>query len=128
VFVRYLPQARISVISTPGVIRLLDVHDCDAVCTREIDRIRESMAGGYVLRPHPYVSVGTRVRVRNGVFDGVEGMVTEFRHQCKVVIALSAVQQCFSLEVDLGDLEVLQKPVSRFVADGMGNSLRACRA
>jgi len=51
--------------------------------------------------------------VRDGVFEGMEGMVTEFRHQCKVVIALEAVRQCFSLEVDMSDLVVLNKSVAR---------------
>jgi hypothetical protein len=51
--------------------------------------------------------------VRDGVFAGAEGVVTEFRHQCRVIITLSAVRQCFSLEVALDDLEVLNKPVAR---------------
>jgi hypothetical protein len=50
--------------------------------------------------------------VRSGVFEGVEGIVTEFRHQCRVIITLSAVKQCFSVEVDLGDIDVLRKTVS----------------
>lgn len=117
-FVRYVPQSRLSVISTPGVIRLLGDHESDTVSAVEINRIRESLANGYLLRPHLHVSVGTRVRVRNGVFDGVEGMVTELRHQCKVVIALSAIRQCFSLEVKLEDIEVLRKPFAGAVTSG----------
>jgi hypothetical protein len=42
----------------------------------------------------------------------VEGVVTDFRHRCKVVIALAAVKQCFSLEVDLRDIDVLKKTVA----------------
>jgi hypothetical protein len=38
--------------------------------------------------------------------------VTEFRHQCHVIISLSAVHQCFSLEVELGDIAVFRKTVS----------------
>ena len=65
------------------------------------------------LRPHPYVTLGTRVRVRDGVFGGVEGVVTEPRHECKVIIALGAVRQCFSLETNISDLEVLQEPAAK---------------
>jgi len=112
VFVRFSAQVRLSVISSPGVIRLLGDHDSDTVSAEEIDKIRDGLASGCLLRPHPYVSVGTPVRVRNGVFAGVEGIVTEFRHQCRVILALSAVKQCFSLEVELGDIQVLHKMVS----------------
>jgi len=111
VFARFLPESRITVISTPGVVRSLGDEGGNLVSCVELDKIREGLASGLLLRPHPNVSVGARVRIRAGIFEGVEGVVTEFRQQCKVVIALAAVQQCFSLEVELGDIEVLKKPV-----------------
>lgn len=119
VFVRYAPQNRLSVISTPGVIRLLGDHESETVGADEMERIRKSLAAGYLLRPHAHVSVGTRVRVHNGMFDGVEGIVTQIRSQCKVVITLSAVRQCFSLEVGVDDIEILRKPVAGSVAHGL---------
>lgn len=112
VFIRFSPQARLSVITTPGVIRLLGDHESDTVGAEEIDRIRNGLASGCLLRPHPNISLGTAVRVRSGAFEGVVGTVAEFRHQCRVIIALSAVKQCFSLEVELRDIEVLRKTVS----------------
>ena len=39
--------------------------------------------------------------------------MTEFRRQCKVILALAAIRQCFSLELELGDIEVLKKPAVR---------------
>ena len=113
VFVRFPPHARLFAVSMPGVIRLLDSRESDAVSAEEIERIRIGLATDCFLRPHPQVSVGTSVRVRSGVFEGVEGIVTEFRHQCRVIITLSAVKQCFSVEVELRDIEVLRKTVSR---------------
>jgi hypothetical protein len=57
--------------------------------------------------------VGTRVQVREGVFAGVEGVVTELRKQCRVIITLAAVRQCFSLESGIDELIVLNKPELR---------------
>jgi transcription antitermination factor NusG len=109
VFVRFSPGARLSLIATPGVIRLLGKSD--TVSNEEIDRIRGGLAGGYLLRPHPRIVAGTKVRVRNGFFAGAEGMVSALHHHCRVVILLSAVQQCFSLEVKLDDLEILNEAI-----------------
>ena len=119
VFVRYTLNTRISVLSAPGVLKLLGDSKTGMVNCAEIDRIREALASGYVLKPHPGVSVGTRVRVCRGIFQDVEGVVTELRRDCNVVIALSAVQQYFSLQVDLRDIEVLSKTaaVGRMPAD-----------
>lgn len=113
VFVRFQPVARISVISTPGVIRLLGDGDSQTVSSEELSRIRSGLSTGCLLRPHPNVSVGTTVTVRRGAFAGVQGIVTELREQCNVVICLAAVQQCFSLEIAVSDLEILGRPFAR---------------
>ncbi|MGH9607860.1 MAG: transcription termination/antitermination protein NusG [Terracidiphilus sp.] len=111
VFVRFSPQARRSVVSTPGVLRLLGSDERYMVSAAEIDRIRKGLASGCLLRPHQGLTVGTQVRVRSGVFEGAEGVVTEMRRQCKVVIAMAAIRQFFSLEVGVGDVEVLKSAV-----------------
>jgi hypothetical protein len=95
------------------VFRVLGDEDHEMVSSAEIDHIREGLATGLLLRPHPCLAVGTKVRVRDGVFGGVEGIVSEFRHQCRVVIALGGVRQCFSLEVEFSDLIVLKEPEAR---------------
>jgi len=113
IFTRFASEARISVVSAPGVLRLLGSGVGETVSVQEIERIRAGLATGCILRPHPKVSIGEVVRVNRGVFEGTEGIVTELRRQCKVVITLAATQQCFSLEVDLDDIEVLRKTVAR---------------
>jgi transcription antitermination factor NusG len=110
VFARFLPPNRPSVVSIPSVLRILGDQDRNMVSCAELDRIRFGLASGLILRPHPCVAVGTRVRVREGAFAGMEGVVTELRRQCRVVLTLSGVSQCFSLEVDLDQLVVLPKP------------------
>lgn len=113
VFVRFAPEARISVISTPGVLRLLGDEKRDTVSALEIERIRQGLANGCLLRPHAPIEIGNRVRVIRGAFEGAEGIVTELRQQCKVVMALSLTRQCFSLEIDLADIELLDAPAAR---------------
>lgn len=113
VFAHVSPQNRRSVISIPGVLRLLGQEERDMVSCAELDRIRSGLASGMLLRPHGLVAVGTRVRVRGGVFAGAEGIVREMRHQCRVIITLAAVHLSFSLEVEIADLEVLKVPVPR---------------
>lgn len=111
VFVRCSPQTRLSVISIPGVIRLLDDSIGCKVSCEEIERIREGLASGCLLRPYFDLPVGTPVRVRTGVFAGAEGVVTAIRQRCKVAMTLSAVSQCFSLEVERDDVEILPSAI-----------------
>jgi hypothetical protein len=92
-------------------LRLLGNERAETVDCEEIERIREALTRGYVLRPHPIVVAGTRVRVRRGIFESLEGAVTELRRNCKVIISVSALQQCFSLEADLSNIEVLAEVI-----------------
>lgn len=108
VFIRYSFQTKLSLLTTPGAIRLLGDSINDTVSYDEIERIRQGLASGCLLRPHFELPVGTKVRVRRGVFEGAEGVVAEVRQRCKVVMSLSSVRQCFSLEVDRDDLEVMR--------------------
>jgi transcription antitermination factor NusG len=108
VFVRFSPAERLSVISTPGVVHLLGDSAGSVVSCEELDRIRQALAGGYSLMPHPWLKVGTSVRVRGGVFHGVTGVVTQLRRQCTVIIELAAIRQCFSLEVGIDQVERIE--------------------
>lgn len=89
---------------------MLGDDERNMVQDEELAKIRSGLATGMQLRPHVGITVGTRVQVREGVFAGVEGVVTELRRQCRVFITLAAVRQCFSLEVGLDDLLILSKP------------------
>ena len=85
VFTRFKATDRIAVLGTPGVLSLLGDDDLGTVSAEEISR------------------------VRNGVFEGSEGLVTELRGQCKVILTVKAIHQCFSLCVESSDLEVLNE-------------------
>lgn len=111
VFARFESQSRIPVISTPGVLRHLGDQQWNLVEDEELEKIRTGLIKGLNLRPHPTITVGTKVRLRNGVFEGVEGVVSELRKQCRVIITLAAVRQCFSLEAEMSDLDVLSRPL-----------------
>lgn len=119
VFTRFSAATRISVISTPGVLRLLGKDGNRTVDGAEIARIQKALVSGHILRPQVRVPVGTRVRIRGGLFEGVEGIVSELRRNCNVIIALSAVGQCFSLETDLSEIEVLGRTVVSCGSCGM---------
>jgi len=113
IFVRFSLQERRIVIASPGVLKILGKNENEVVDAEEVERIRRGIATGCVLRPHPPIMVGTRVRVSSGVFAGTEGLVIELRSHCKVIISMSAVRQCYSLETDMRSLEIIEKKVIR---------------
>lgn len=108
VFARFPPHSRLVAISTPSVLRILGDTVSETVDCADIERIRESLASGYALKPHAGVAAGTRVRIRHGIFANTFGIVTDLRRTCNVVVSLSAANQSFSIEVDLSDIEIVE--------------------
>ncbi len=111
IFVRFARESRHSIIGCAGVLRILGKGDGEVVADAEIDRIRRAISDGLILRPHAPICAGIRVRVINGVFVGTEGVVTELRSNCRVVVSMAAVRQCYSLETHIWNLEILDKKV-----------------
>lgn len=126
VFARVTSQSKNSVISTPGVLRLLGEGERNMVSEGELARIRDGLARGLLLRPHPPISLGTHVRVRDGIFAGVEGVVTELRQKCRVIVTFAPVSQCFSLEIGIENLVFPNKAAAKLelhAASATGYSL-----
>jgi transcription antitermination factor NusG len=57
------------------------------------------------VEPHPYLTVGRRVRVKSGPLAGVEGILIRKKNAYRVVLSLDLIQRSASVEVDASDLE-----------------------
>lgn len=109
VFTRITARERIKVLSVPSVIRILSYRGMPVpIDDAEIDAMRACVANGAKFSPHPYIAVGDRVRVRDGAFEGLEGVVIRESNQCKLVVSLSLIHQSVSLEVEPGCLEIVE--------------------
>jgi transcription antitermination factor NusG len=109
VFTRMTVRERVKVLSVPSVIRILSYRGMPApIGDAEIEALRLCVANGAKLEPHPYIAVGDRVRVRDGAFEGLEGIVVRKSNQCKVVVSLSLIHQSVSLEVEPNYLEIVK--------------------
>jgi transcription antitermination factor NusG len=109
VFVRFTPMQRVLVLSTPGIIRngLGEV-----IPELDLERVRTAIKEGYRLAPHLDKAEGARVRFRNGIFSGAEGIALQVAdNRFRVVMALSGGQQFFSVESELGVLDVVDQHV-----------------
>ena len=109
VFVRFTPMQRVLVLSTPGIIRngLGEV-----IPELDLERVRTAIKEGYRLAPHLDKAEGARVRFRNGIFSGAEGIALQVAdNRFRVVVALSGGQQFFSVESELGVLDVVDQHV-----------------
>jgi transcription antitermination factor NusG len=101
VFCHFDVHNRLPVLITPGVISVVGVGKTPiAVDEAEMFSIQAAMGAGIQMEPWPYVEVGERVRIKDDVLDGMEGILTSFKGSHRVVISVTLLRRSVALEID----------------------------
>jgi transcription antitermination factor NusG len=106
VFVRLALRDRFRILQLPSAVRLVSFNGQPAVLPEaEIDQLRQRLARGGGVEPHPYLRVGRRVRVCGGPMQGLEGIIVRRKDRCRVVFSLDLIMRSMAVEVDESDVE-----------------------
>lgn len=71
----------------------------------EIEAVRRVLGRDLSVAAHPFCSVGQRVRVRGGVLDGLEGVLTEADGERRIVLSIQTVQRSVSVSIQGYEIE-----------------------
>jgi transcription termination/antitermination protein NusG len=111
VFVHIQLNSRLNVLRVAGVVRLVGSSQGPSeIPPEEIEPLQQAMVSKGQIAPHEFVKVGSRVRVLHGPFAGISGCLVRKENQLRVVVAMEAIHQAFSMHVDLRDIEVTAEP------------------
>jgi transcription antitermination factor NusG len=101
VFCRFNVHNRLPVLITPGVISVVGRGKTPVpVDEQEILSIQAATESGLRLEPWPYVEIGTRVRIKHDVLDGMEGILMSFKGSHRVIISVTLLRRSVALEID----------------------------
>ena len=110
VFCRFDRQVPWTIVSTPGVIRIVGTRkEIALIDDQEIEAIRSVATSGKKVEPCPYAGIGDRVRITSGVLAGVEGKVVAYKNQRRLVLSVDQIQSSISVEVDGCGMELVSK-------------------
>lgn len=70
----------------------------------EIEKIRFALEKGVRAEPHPYLSVGSRVRIKSGPLEGLNGILIRKKGQRRLVVSVDLIMR--SIATDIEDTEV----------------------
>ncbi len=111
VFCRFDVHNRLPVLVTPGVLSVVGRGKTPvAVDDSEILSIQAAIGCGIQMEPWPYVEVGERVRVKDDVLNGMEGILTSFKGNDRVVISVTLLRRSVALEIDRSRITPLGAP------------------
>jgi len=108
IFVRLALCNRLQVLQVPGVARLIGFNGRPAILPdNEIESLKISTAAHLRVQPHPYLTIGRRVRIKRGALQGVEGILVRKKNAFRVVLSIDLIMRSASVEVEEGDVECM---------------------
>jgi transcription antitermination factor NusG len=108
-FVHIPLQERLKVLQVPGVVQLVGSSGVPlALPQAEIETIRDALTMGLQAHPHPYLKVGSRVRISSGPLEGLHGILLRRKGKLRVVVSVDLIMRSISMDVDEGEVEVIK--------------------
>jgi len=105
VFVRLALRDRLRVVQIPSVVRLVGFGGLPtALPDTEMEIMRSGVSQSPHAEPHPFLTVGRRVRITAGPFAGLEGVLKRKKSSLRVVISLELIQRSVAVDVDIADV------------------------
>jgi transcription antitermination factor NusG len=101
VFCRFNAQTRLPILTTPGVTQILSTGSRPIPLSEtEIVSLQTATKAQLQLQPFPFLQVGQRVRIEEGVLAGVVGIVIRFKQPVRLVLSVTLLQRSVLLEID----------------------------
>lgn len=98
---RFNVQARLPILTTPGVIQVLGAGNMPiALSDSEINSLQTAVKAQLPISPFPFVDAGQRVRINSGTLAGVEGIVISCKQRLRLVLSITLLQRSVLLEID----------------------------
>jgi transcription termination/antitermination protein NusG len=107
-FVRIALRDRLEVLKVPGVVRLVGFNGAPTpLSDEEVEDLREALVQGVRAEPHPFLTIGRRVRITAGPLAGYEGIFVRRMGDPRVVLSIDLIQRSILLQIDATSLEPL---------------------
>src|SRR6266571_5157323 len=104
VFVRLALRDRMRMVQVPSVVRLVGFGGLPtALPDAEMEIMRSGLSQSLRAEPHPFLTVGRRVRITGGPFAGMEGVLKRKKSSLRVVVSLALIQRYVAVDVDIAD-------------------------
>ena len=112
IFVRIPLQERLRVLEVPGFVRLVGFNALPhPLPESDITKMKDALRQGVLAEPYPYLTIGTRVEVRNGPLAGMRGILLRRQNKYRVVISVDLIMQSMVIEVAAEDVMPVRNSV-----------------
>ena len=107
-FVKMLPSAesRLRVLQTAGIVQFVGTTVCGTpIPDEQIESLHAIVAHRIHATSHEFLRVGEKVRIRGGVLDGIEGILSSIRNDKSLVVSVDLIQKSVAIQIDGFEIE-----------------------
>jgi len=124
VFCRLDPQARLPVLTIPGVVDLVRLGpDPCRIPDHEIENVRSMVGSGLLVMPWPFLEPGQTVVIERGPLTGLEGVLQVLKGRHRLVVSVTLLQRSVCAEIDRNWVRPTKmRPKSRITDNDVPNS------
>jgi transcription antitermination factor NusG len=113
IFVRLALRDRLRVLQIPSIVRLVGFSGIPVpLPDQDIESLRGALRQQLRVEPHPYLTIGKRVRILRGPLEGKEGILLRRKANLRVILSIDLIVRSIVVDVDAADVEsILAGPV-----------------
>jgi transcription antitermination factor NusG len=105
VFVRIALEEKLRVLQIPSVVRLVGFNGIPTPLNEgEMEAMRNGLNRKLHAEPHPFLTVGRRVRIKSGPFAGLQGILVRKKGGFRFVLSVELIQRSIAVDVDGADV------------------------
>ena len=67
--------------------------------------MKKGLVGGVRAEPHPFLTVGRRVRIKSGPLVGRQGILLRRKGILRVVLSIDLIMRSIAVDMDVADVE-----------------------
>ncbi len=106
IFVKYAPAARIKLLESKIIVKIIHVPDQQKFI-REIKNLKMVLNLNPEISACPTLTEGTAVRIKEGPLMGIEGIIEKIKNRTRVIVSVSSIGQGVPIEIDSWNLEFI---------------------
>lgn len=99
---------RVRVFHARGVLSFVGPNNqATPIPAQQIDAVRSLLQGRIDCRPHPYLNIGQRIRIRSGALQGIEGILIRVAADQSLIVSVDLIQRSVAVRLDGYDVDGL---------------------
>jgi transcription antitermination factor NusG len=99
-------ELRSRVLQTAGVVQFVGAAGRGTpIPDEQIESLHTILSNKVQTKPHEFLRVGERVRIRGGALEGIEGILSAIRNEKTLVVSVDLIEKSVAVRIDGFEVE-----------------------